>query len=107
MKYLILVLLFSSCSVLETASKAVTVPLDLARFQGRMEVLEELKKNKKQLQELKRVLAVQFLDLTEQEEIQITMILPAMMATVQLLENRRTLKEHLATIPLSESAKEE
>lgn len=113
MKYLILVLLFSSCSVLETASKAVTVPYDIGKLQGRAEVLEELRKNKEQINELKKNLGHHLVEVSLDDEMEVDLIAltPPLVALIQLLENRKALKTRLnelkdVTTPLSESAED-
>lgn len=105
-KLVIFAFLLSSCSVLDVASKAVTTPYQWGKFQGRQELLEELELNKKKLNELKKVVSHQLLDLGLEEEKEFMIVLPGMLAVAQLLSDRQGMKEELATLG-TETAKED
>ena len=99
---LITAFLLSSCSILDTATKAITVPYDMGKFHGRQEVLDELAKNKKKLNDLKKIVAHQLLDLSFEKEKEVMTLLPGLMSVAQLLENRKALKKRLKDVSTSE-----
>ena len=97
-RIILLALLVSSCGMFEKAKEALIVPYDVGKFHGKMEILQELKKNKNQITDLKKVLATQLVDLSEEDEKQVMTLAPGMLAMLQLLENRKALKKHLKNV---------
>ena len=98
MKNLIFLILFSSCSTMGIFQKAVTIPYDLGHLHGRQETLKELEQNKKQINELKKSLIAKLVNESFEDEKEFTKILPETLGMVQLLENRKALKEHLRNV---------
>ena len=103
LKVLFLTLLISSCGVFETAKEALTVPYDVGKFQGRMEIIQELERNKKKISDMKKILAAKLIDLSEEDEKQVMMLAPEMLGMLQLLENRKALKRHLINVTQASS----
>lgn len=102
-KVLFLALMLSSCSVFEAAQTAITTSREWGRLEGRAAVLEELAKNKKKLNELKRIVAHQLLDLGLEDEKEVMTVVPGLMSVAQLLRDRKDLKKHLENVTTSES----
>ena len=107
-------LLLVSCSVLDTAKQAVSIPYEAGKMMGKMEILDELSKNKKKLNVLRKTLAHQLVDLSlkeEDESVEIHALLPPLLGLVQLLNQRQELKKMLKNAQLesseTESASEE
>lgn len=99
----LLAILISSCGMFEKAKDALIVPYDVGKFHGRIEVLQELKKNKNQISEMKKILAAKLIDLSEEDEKQVMMLAPEMLGMLQLLENRKALKKHLKNVTQASS----
>lgn len=53
MKHLILVLLLSSCSVLDSVKNVFETTYEVGKVRGRQEILDDLTENKKKLKEIK------------------------------------------------------
>ena len=97
-KSIILVVLLSSCSVLDNVKDTVTGAYDVGRFKGRMEVLDELRRNKEQIDILKKNLVGKLMDMQSQDDREVTALVPELLGLVQLISNRKDLKDHLKTV---------
>ena len=93
-------LLLTSCGVLETAKQAVSVPYEVGKYHGRQEVLDELAKNKKAINMIKKNLGHQLVEVTldDEAEVEIQALLPPLLGLVQLLNQRQNLKKHLKNV---------
>ena len=100
MKYLI-VLLFSSCSALSTVTDVFEGTYQMGKYEGRQEVLEALEDNKKQLHTLKKSLGHALVEVSLEDEVEISQLLPQLLLVGQLLSKRKNLKEELAILSAS------
>ena len=101
--FFIIYMMMTSCSVFKTAQDAVTTAVEYGKLQGRQEVIDELAKNKKKLNELKKIVGYTLIDLTLEEEKEIMQTMPLMMGLLQLLRNRQALKERLKDVEQTSS----
>ena len=68
MKYLALVFLLSSCSVLETVKNAFDVTYEVGKTRGRQEILDDMLENKKKQDELNEMVLQEALLLVQKKE---------------------------------------
>ena len=102
-KLILLSIFLTSCSVFRTAQDAVTTAVEYGKLQGRQEVIDELAKNKKKLNELKKIVGYTLIDLTLEEEKEIMRTVPQIIGLLQLLRNRQGLKERLKDVEQTSS----
>ena len=91
--------LSSSCSVMQGAKDAFTGYGDYREFKGRQEVLDEMEKNKEALKEVAKVLAPSLLDLSLEDDAEMLELAPNLLATIQLIGQRRNLRKALKKFP--------
>ena len=101
--FFIIYMMMTSCSVFKTAQDAVTTAVEYGKLQGRQEVIDELAKNKKKLNELKKIVGYTLIDLTLEEEKEIMRTVPQIIGLLQLLRNRQGLKKRLKDVEQTSS----
>ena len=95
---LLTVMTFSfSCSQLQDAIK---LPYEIGKYEGRKEAQEDLKKNKKDLEELAKVLGYSLVDLSVDGMKDAQLLIPQALLLYQLLNQREEIKK--ALVELSE-----
>ena len=106
MKHFILALflmLGSSCAALKTVQDAFTTTYKAGQFSGRQQVLDEMEKNRGELQEVAKLLGQTLIDFSVDEKIDIVGSMPVAVVTAQLITNQKKLEEILKEFPPAES----
>ena len=105
----IVLLMGTSCSVLQSAKDALKSYGDYREYKGAEQVREALKKNKEEINKLKVEVGKDLLELglTDTADVDVAKIMPPMVALAQLLLQRNDLKKQLADAISSESAADE
>ena len=85
------VMMMPACAILEGAKDAITGVYEVGKFEGRAEVLNALRENKKKLEPLKDLSVGDLLDLSKEAAV----MAPLSITLLRLLTERHNLKKEL------------